>query len=908
MTTNASQHTQGGERPHAARRVRGVRASWLLLVVALVPLIGVFVVTATTVRQASDTRETIARTEELAMRAVLTTQLDGALFDEMIWNAIDRLTGEIGLPEWMTTEVFGGVADGIVDSAARADEYATRLGDQELIAAIAEARAGTTSFAGSLDSFTEVRGTVGEQLDAVLSQLSETTGESGATARLRRGVDALRLGIELRAALADSYVQYFATIFDLRDAPAVELAGLISTRTQFVDAIEELSALVDDNNVLGAEISTILAAPALVVLGSATDELIAESLSSGLPDRGVAVEFGSFVGDGDGLVTIYRAATESSVATLELLDASSRIVLEAAAELRAAADRDAELSYLLAVALLLATLAAVVLASRFVVRPLRHLQRSVDALQTGELEEITLPVTGPIEAKAAALALQDAAEHFSHVTRQARALAAGDLDAEVLDHEVTGGLGGALQTAVGRLRSALAQQEEFRQRLAHEASHDGLTQIPNRNASMAQLQRSLARTQRSGSHLAVLFIDLDRFKDVNDHHGHQAGDSVLREVAHRLLSNVREGDHVGRLGGDEFMVVAEPVDGLDDAVELAERLMDALAVPIDASGIELIVGASIGIALADDTHLSGDELLRDADLAVYRAKQVGRNEIGICDEELRNQLAERADLSTAIRRAVDFDEFVVHYQPIVSSADGRVQEVEALVRWMRPGSDRPQPPSAFIDFAERSAMIIDIDRWVIDAVAAQLAQWQQGDIHRGIPVAINVSGRHLAHERFVDHVLEPLRRHGVDPGLVIVELTESALLDDLSSAGTKLRRLRDAGVRISIDDFGTGFTSLSHLRALPVDILKIDRSFTATAAVDPHEASIVKLIIETGHLLGASITAEGIETEHELERLTMLGSDSLQGYYFDMPRPPESLAAPDTWTREPASTFATTTN
>jgi diguanylate cyclase (GGDEF)-like protein len=436
----------------------------------------------------------------------------------------------------------------------------------------------------------------------------------------------------------------------------------------------------------------------------------------------------------------------------------------------------------------------------------------------------------------------------------------------------------------------LSQHDEFRRRLAHEAAHDGLTNLPNRNASLAQLTRSLARTTRSGSQLAVLFIDLDHFKDVNDGLGHQAGDTVLAEVAQRLVMHVREGDHVGRLGGDEFVVIAEPVHDIDEAVHLSERILGALAKPFAIDGSSVVVGASIGIALSDGRQLTSDELIRDADLAVYRAKATGRGGIEICDEELRNEHAEAADLESALRRAIDQGELLVHYQPIVDGRTRRLHALEALVRWQRPGFDALIPPDQFIGFAERTNLIIDLDCWVLQEVAAQIARWKSDPDVVTVPVAINTSRRHLADAGFVDDILTPLRQHGLEPSDIIIEVTESALLDDLASAAAKLQVLRGAGVSIAIDDFGTGYTSLAHLRSLPVDVLKIDRAFSMNATRDANDASIVKLIIDTGHLLGATVTAEGVETELEAAKLIDLGSDNLQGYLFARPRPADDVS------------------
>jgi EAL domain-containing protein (putative c-di-GMP-specific phosphodiesterase class I) len=313
-----------------------------------------------------------------------------------------------------------------------------------------------------------------------------------------------------------------------------------------------------------------------------------------------------------------------------------------------------------------------------------------------------------------------------------------------------------------------------------------------------------------------------------------------------------------------------------------------VAVPSHEAAISTT--ASIGIAVANGIDLTADELIRDADLAVDRAKSHGPGSIEICNEDLRNEVTRSASQIAAIRHAIDADELVMHYQPIVRAGSHEPAGLEALVRWQRPGCERPVPPIEFIEFAERSSLIVDIDRWVIDAVAKQIAAWSRDGMVRSIPVAINISGRHLADDAFVDHVLVPLAAHGVDPSSITIEITESALLDDLATAAVKLQLLREAGVKVAIDDFGTGYTSIAHLRMLPVDILKIDRSITASASASPQEASIVQLIIDSGHLLGATVTAEGVETDAELAVLEALGADHIQGYYFSRPVPPDQVA------------------
>jgi diguanylate cyclase (GGDEF)-like protein len=377
--------------------------------------------------------------------------------------------------------------------------------------------------------------------------------------------------------------------------------------------------------------------------------------------------------------------------------------------------------------------------------------------------------------------------------RQARALADGDLTNPALSERAPGLLGASLQTAVQTLAESLDEREEFRARLAHEAAHDGLTSLPNRNASLAQLQRGVSRTRRNAAMLAVMFVDLDGFKDINDGQGHQAGDDVLREIAERLLRSVRDGDHVGRLGGDEFLVVAEPVSGVDEALRLAERLQAAVSQPTVINGRAFHVNASIGVALTDAaSDLTADELLRDADLAVYKAKALGRGRIELCDEDLRSEVRRRAALESSLRRAIDGDGFDLLYQPVIDRRTGRTTAVEALIRWDTPG-DGTMPPPELIELAERSDLIVDIDNWVIERVVRQLSEWDATAMS-DVPISINISARHFGSERVVANILGAIAAAGVAPSRLAVELTESALLADLDSAAAKLQALRQAGI------------------------------------------------------------------------------------------------------------------
>lgn len=331
-------------------------------------------------------------------------------------------------------------------------------------------------------------------------------------------------------------------------------------------------------------------------------------------------------------------------------------------------------------------------------------------------------------------------------------------------------------------------------------------------------------------------------------------------------------------------MIAEGVDGSAEATLIAQRLLRDLARPIELEGATLHVLGSIGIAVTDGSDvLDAESLLRDADLAVYQAKSEGPGRLRLSDDDLRMAKVQRADTEQAIRTALSDDEMALFYQPIVDHT-GEAVGFEALIRWHRPDVGMVNPDE-FIPLAERSDLILMVDRWVIDAAAKQVSAWDDAGQFVGLPVSVNISGRHLVSRSFVEDVLTPLQKHSIRPERLIVEITESALLEDLESAASKLEVLRSHGVRVAIDDFGTGFTSLAHLRSLPIDILKIDRSFTNDRSAE----TLVQLIIDTGHFLGATITAEGIETVQQATTLIKMGADELQGYLYGRPKPSYEL-------------------
>ena len=422
--------------------------------------------------------------------------------------------------------------------------------------------------------------------------------------------------------------------------------------------------------------------------------------------------------------------------------------------------------------------------------------------------------------------------------------------------------------------------------LLHQSMHDPLTGLPNRTLLADRLEHALARMARDGSGtLAAIFLDLDNFKDINDSRGHGVGDQLLKALAPRLASVLRESDTLARFGGDEFVVLCESLDGPQDAMRVAERLLGCLREPIAAGGTEHHVGASVGVATTRERYRGGAEgLLRDADAAMYRAKAGGRGRIEAFDELMRASIVDRIRIETELRQAVERDQLRLVYQPILA-VDGRdVYRAEALLRWEHPDAGVISPAD-FIPVAEESGLIVSIGAWVIDEACRQAAEWMRSADPRiaGLRIAINVSARQLANAGLVDTVASALERHGMPERSVVLEITETALIDDPVRATETLEALSRLGVIISLDDFGTGYSSLSSLKDFPLSAIKIDRSFIAGMAPGTREAAIIEGLLAMGRSLGLSTVAEGIETFEQLDQLHAMGCEYGQGYLISRP-------------------------
>ena len=469
----------------------------------------------------------------------------------------------------------------------------------------------------------------------------------------------------------------------------------------------------------------------------------------------------------------------------------------------------------------------------------------------------------------------------------------GKIYAEWLTISAVAAPDGSITHYVGTF-SDITRDSEAEAEIHRMAYYDALTHLPNRRLLMDRLGlgQALAASRRSGQHGALLFLDLDNFKTLNDTRGHDVGDLLLVEIAQRLNASVREGDTVGRLGGDEFVLMLEDLsEDVEEAILQAGmvgvKVREAIALPYLLKGIEFTCTTSIGASLFGNHDASADDLLKHADLAMYHAKKSGRNALCFFDPDMQAKLVEHSALENDLRHALERRQLRLHYQIQVDSAR-RAIGAEALLRWEPPGRSLVAP-AEFIPLAEETGLIVPIGLWVLQTACARIRDWSANPATRDLQLAINVSARQFRQSDFVEQVQQALSATGINPARLKIELTESMVLDNVSDTITKMHALKALGVSFSMDDFGTGHSSLSYLKQLPLDQLKIDQSFVRDLATDPNDAAIVRAIITLGQTFGLNVIAEGVETEAQREFLELNGCHAFQGYLFSRPLPPEAF-------------------
>ena len=434
----------------------------------------------------------------------------------------------------------------------------------------------------------------------------------------------------------------------------------------------------------------------------------------------------------------------------------------------------------------------------------------------------------------------------------------------------------------------ITERKLYQARIEQQANYDTLTGLANRSLLNDRLEQGIRAAAGYGTRLAVVFVDLDRFKFINDSLGHHVGDELLRAMAERLRASVRESDTVARLGGDEFVLLINGQRDPDAIAAVLERMLTDISQPWNTAQGDFNVTCSMGVALYPDDGDRAEVLLKHADTAMYRAKEKGRNNYQFFTAELNELITQRLELENKLRRALERQQFELHYQPRVDMATREVVAAEALIRW-QVSEDEVIPPSRFVPIAEEIGLIAPIGKWVLRTACEQNRRWQDAGLPKFV-MSVNVSARQFRQENFARTVADILRDSGLEAHYLEIELTESAVMHDAEQFIATLGELRALGVKIALDDFGTGYSSLSYLKRLPVDRLKVDRSFVQDIAIDADDATIVRTIIALGHNLGLRVVAEGVETEQQIEFLRDNHCDELQGYYFGTPSAASAFA------------------
>jgi diguanylate cyclase (GGDEF)-like protein len=868
----------------AARGRRGTPLWLYLTALVVLPLLGVVALTGAIVRIAVDEANSAARSEASISALAGLHAARGAVIREVI----PTLTVVI-IDSPATADALAGADRAAVaalrqpavqlmrETRAATDEALADIGPDSIAAAgtaaavrrvgwvRAAADAGSAEPTELYDDFMALA----DDLSAAQGRAARAAGAEQAPVATTAATRDVQLLADVASAAARLVPEFIGT--QLVDVDGVDEGAWRASWGTYLHVVEDLRELSQPS--LEARWQQVASAPETV----AVDQVLAAHTDPMTANLSVRE-----------LVTLVQQATVRDALLTDLLGSAVQEAQERSTADREAATGRRNLLLSVAAGLVLVSLGGAVLVGRSVSRTLGLLADQAEQISHGQLVDIS--TRGPREARTVSAALAATVAGLRRIQAQAAAVSRGDLSAPVLAQPLPGPLGELLHASVEQLVDSVREREELQTALAHQAAHDPLTDLPNRTQARTLTAAALHRGRRAGTTTGLLFVDLDGFKAVNDRHGHATGDTVLRVIADRLRATLRPGDVVCRLGGDEFVVLVEGVTDERDLVELAERLIGTVSRPIRRSGQELRVGASIGIALAQDAGVDADALFAEADAAVYRAKAHGRGRVELFDEVLRAQLSAHTEMESALFAGLAAGEFQVHYQPVLDLTAGRLDGFEALVRWDRPGIGLV-PPNDFIPVAESSKLICDLDRWVLHEATRQVAEWRASDPAAArLTVAVNVSGRHLSDPRVVRDVTDALLASGLPPELLIVEVTETVLVNEPAAFG-HLVALRELGVAVAIDDFGTGYTSIGQLAGMPVDTLKIDRSFM-TSATSGH-SELVALIIRAAHTFGLTVVAEGVEEGAQLEWLREHRCDFAQGFLLSRPLP--AAAAGDAW-------------
>ena len=799
---------------------------------------------------------------------------------------------ELGISREVATEFLGvDWATGIVPARQRVDQAIASLGGNSPVAAasfealVAGVDTGTISPAVAVQQYGDFAAVTGAAVDVTLDRLEGEAHEAPLVAAL----ESLQATSDL-ADVGPSQVIDLSTIWFPSPGATPQTAAATLVRfgaesAAYTGGVERVRDLEVTSVV--ADLDRLQVDPAVRAF---EDAVAASLLGTPFTEAGLPLDTAAVAGAFRGyLARDERLDGLVATATTAVRDDARRLASSERAELLTSA--------LVATALAVVSVGIALRLARSISQPLKDLAGYAHAVNEGNLDaEPPRQNQGPSETRLAFRVFTDLVANLQLLDAKANALAHSDFDDPVLREPLPGRLGRSLESSVALLSGSIVERDRLQTHLAHQATHDWLTGILNRPAAITGIQAAMHRATRTGATTTVLFVDLNGFKAVNDSHGHEVGDEVLRQVAVRMAVGLRSGDFVARLGGDEFVIVAEGLAGVAEATDLARRTINAVSRPIKVGEVRVGIGAAVGIAMTLDGPEDPLRLLARADAAMYRAKQHERSAIEIFDTDLQRQMVVREDVETALTAALATPGgggLQLRYQPILSATSGVLVGTEALIRWDRPGPGLLGPDS-FIPLAEETALIIEVDRWVLGEATRQLVAWSTVPELARVPVSVNISGRHLLSRKLPDHIRAALDESGIDPHLLSIDVTETALLNDLVVAAAELDAVRALGVRVAIDDFGTGYTSLAHLQQLPIDMIKIDRSFISQVSEQRGKA-LVSTLTDLAHAIDIGIVAEGVETDDELRALQSMGADHIQGFLLTRPLEPAALA---TWARD----------
>jgi diguanylate cyclase (GGDEF)-like protein len=867
------------------RDIRRLGVTGRLFSLVLIPLVGLLVLANAMTQLRRDAADDAARIESAVEQVSRLAQARAAIFRERSYAEMAAASVAVNVPVPAFAAFVGvdiearmGDARATVDRtvAALARDTPAAVTPDEVTAARAAVPTAPLSERTLTAGYEPLERRIEVTMQRTLAEVQGQTSDAPGGARLLAGLTALREPVRLVEVLSRQDTLLELLYLDVGD-PARWQRELIEISVAERDAYDQLIELP------GGPVAD--AARALETDPTVRSVRAAVQRTIG----GDVMRFAVGISDWSRYGPFLRMAMDYSDQLTTFVATSADTVRQAATGFRTDATEQLRIWFAFSAGLVIATLAACVGLAHSVSRPLRRLAHQAAIVSGGNLDVPPLTTRGPRDIAVTSSAVNDLVDNLRLLEAKTHALADLDFEAEALAQPLPGPLGESLKRSAHMLSGSVAERDELRNHVVHQATHDALTRLPNRSAATEAVERALDRARRIDRGIAAIVIDVHDFKRINDTHGQRVGDQVLETVARRLSRSAETSSMVARLGSDEFLVVTEDVGDPEPVTQLAHRLVEAMAASMRLAGSTLTVGVCVGIAFSFDGASDADQLLAWGDLAVDRAKQRGPGAVEIYDRGLQEQLQRHVAVEAGLTRGISEGELFLQYQPVIHLPTGRMTSVEALVRWDRPGEGL-QPPDSFIPVAERSDLIITLDQWVLHRAAGQLVHWRHSPALAAVDIAVNVSGRHLASQSLHRHLAELLDTTGIDPRRVIVELTETVLVDDLHGAAAQLDAIRGMGLRVALDDFGTGYTSLNHLQRLPVDIIKIDRSFVGRLGRE-RDRAVLSMITQLGHQLGHTITAEGVETPEQYDVLRDLGCDHAQGFWMSRPLGPEDLEA-----------------